>query len=274
VPIRRWTPWAYTGGLVLLTVASAIWSASTSPQPPRHRALAALPPPAVTTTTTTAVLPSLSGSLTISATDLHVGQQVTVSGSGCPVGHWGTAVLQEGTNGPLIFDTSGLDDEEQFFTSATGDEAGGIVGADGRWTMTALVPMVDPGAATLTGWCIPQQGDDGESIEFYYPDYQQVMVSTPYQLVVEPATTVTAGTTLMVNLVGGSCPGVSGAQLNLYSGSGIEVAFEADDTVPGWMYELTVPAGLSAGLYQLEADCVYDPGQVQGSYAPVIITVQ
>jgi hypothetical protein len=92
------------------------------------------------------------GSLTISATDLSVGQQVIVTGTGCPGGAWGTPTLQP-DNDPAVFDpgNGGLYPLEDEFVTDPGTDPGGTVGADGVWTMVGTVPMIPSGPATLTG---------------------------------------------------------------------------------------------------------------------------
>jgi hypothetical protein len=205
-----------------------------------------------------------------------VGEQVTVTGSGCPAGHWGTPVLQSDDD-PAVFNAGngGLYDSEEYFdTSNSPANAGGTVGADGLWTMTGTVPMIPPGPATLTGWCTPQAGDDGGSIEFNYVPGLRVSVSTAYQIDVEQGTTVKAGTTLALNLVGGDCPGVSTPYVGLYSESRIQLALTTASAAGVWPYAVAIPPGLTPGQYLLEADCVYSRGLVEGSYAPLTITVQ
>lgn len=201
---------------------------------------------------------------------------MTVTGTGCPVGQWGTPVLQS-DNQPAVFSpgNGGLYDEEEYFvTSNSPANAGGTVGSNGQWAMTGMVPMIPPGPVTLTGWCMPQEGDDGASIEFNYLPGLRVTVSTSYQLNVEQGTVVKAGTTLELNLIGGACPGVSTPDIALYSGSGIHVALATASTMGGWQYAVAIPAGSTPGQYHLEADCVYSRGLVEGSYAPVTVTVQ
>jgi hypothetical protein len=212
--------------------------------------------------------------LTASSTDLSVGEQVTLTGTGCPPGHWGTPVLQSDDE-PAVFNpgNGGLYDAEEYFLTSSGDDAGGTVGTNGQWMTTGTVPMIPPGTATLTGWCMPEQGGDGASIEFNYLPGLRVTVSTSYGLDVEQGTTVKAGTTLEVNLVGGVCPGASTPDIYLY-GSDIQLTPASASAVGGWQYAVAIPSGLAPGHYRLEADCLYSRGLVDGSYAPATITVQ
>ena len=279
----RWYSWIAVVGLMALTLGTAIWSASTAPSAsysgvgvpaPSHHATA-LP-----NTTTTSLSPPTTTPpnrvLTISSTDLSVGEQVTVTGTGCPAGHWGTPVLQSDDE-PAVFNpgNGGLyDDEEYFVTSNSPANAGGTVGSNGQWTMTGTVPMIPAGPATLTGWCMPQEGGDGASIEFNYVPGLRVTVSTSYRLDVEQGTTVEPGTTLALNLLGGACPGVSTPDVALYSGSRIQLALATASAVGEWRYALAIPPGLAPGQYVLEADCVYSRGLVEGSYAPFTVTVR
>ena len=91
---------------------------------------------------------------------------------------------------------------------------------------------------------------------------------------VEEGTTVDAGTTLHVTLLGSTCPGVSHPFVDLYTGSQIQVVTATASTVSGWPYALALPPGLTPGQYRLEADCVYSRGAVYGSHAPLTITVR
>jgi hypothetical protein len=121
---------------------------------------------------------------------------------------------------------------------------------------------------------MPQEGDDGSSIEFDYIPGLRVMVTTPYRLAVERGTTVNAGTAVDVNLLGGTCQGVSGPEVDLYTGAQIKVVTATASSVSGWQFALALPPGLMPGQYRLEADCVYSRGAVEGSYAPVTITIR
>jgi hypothetical protein len=261
--MNRWHAWAAPALLTTLALATAVWSVATSPR--------GSTPSATTTTTTT---PPPDRVLTVSSTHLSVGEPVTITGSGCPPGHWGTPVLQSDESPAVLTPGSGgLYDSEEYFDTGPGTGPGATVGTDGAWVMTATVPMVPPGPATLSGWCEPTDGDGGVSIEFTYLPGLRVTVTTSYQLDVEQGTTVNAGTVLDINLLGGDCPGPSSPDIYLYD-SGVQVVPAAPSTVDGWRYTVAVPAGLAPGQYRLEADCVYSRGAVDGSYAPVTITVR
>jgi hypothetical protein len=267
---------------MLLTVGTAAWSAATDTGPPHAitvsrpsrpsspaAAVVPAPPASPTTTTTTPRL------LTVSTTKLSVGDEVTVTGTGCRAGHWGEPVVQSDDE-PFVFNpgNGGLYNDEEYLSSPSGDYAGGIVGHDGRWTATGTVPMIPPGSATLTGWCMPEEGDDGESIDFDYIPGLRVTVSTPFQLAVEQGTSVSPGSTLDVNLLGGTCGGVAGPLVDLYTGAQIKVVTATASSISGWQFALALPPGLMPGQYRLEADCVYSRGAVFGSYAPTTITVR
>jgi hypothetical protein len=199
---------------------------------------------------------------------------VTVTGTGCPPGHWGTAVLQPDDEPSVLTPgNGGLYDLEEEFVTNPGTNPGGRVGANGQWSMMATVPMIPPGPATLTGSCMPQEGGDGESIEFSYLPELKVSVTSPDQLEVEHGTTVKPGTDLEINLLGGTCPGPSSPDIRLYSGSGLSLAAASGSAVAGWQYAVSIPSGLAPGQYRLEADCVYSRGVVYGSYAPSMITI-
>ena len=122
----------------------------------------------------------------------------------------------------------------------------------------------------LTGWCMPQRGPDGAT-EFAYPGVP-VTVTTRFRLAVEPATKVKPGATLSVKLLGGACPGSSVATVTLFTGSQLPVTSSNGST--SGVFTVTVPPAALSGQYQLEADCTYSRGLVEGSYAPTEITVE
>ena len=266
--------------LTVLTGATATWSVATAPRGLRRDAVVvpSVPPRStsvLTTTTTSSPTPTTPPSriLSVSSTDLAVGADVTVTGTGCPVGDWGTPALQS-DDVPFVFTprNGGLYSLEDEFVTAPGTDPGATVGADGQWTLTAIVPMVPPGPATLTGSCAPEEGDS--ATEFTYPPGLRVTVSTSFGIDIEQGTTVKAGTVLDFNLVGGGCPGPSYPDIYLYTGAQLQVTQASPSTGGPWQYSLTVPPGLTPGAYRLEADCLYSRGAVYGSYAPATVTVQ
>ena len=132
--------------------------------------------------------------LTISSTNIAVGEQVKVTGTDCPAGFWGTASLDYGVNVPFIFESGGHQSEEDF-TTANGDAVGGTAGNDGRWAMSATVPMMSPGMLTLTGFCTPDKSDDNDlTSDFRYPTVP-VTLTSPYQVEVQPTAALRSGTT-------------------------------------------------------------------------------
>jgi hypothetical protein len=203
---------------------------------------------------------------------------VTVTGTGCPVGHWGEPDVDPDRIPAIFNTTSGRFRVESWFFTSTGDFAGGTVGRDGRWTMTATVPMVPPGQAEIVGSCAPTQGSRGAQIEFHYPGVS-VTVSSPFRLEVEPSTTVKAGTRLTLSPLGGKCPYLSGSNPEVHLYSGLDVSLSDGDSHPvstpsGWKSFLVVPVALQPGEYTLEADCTDYFGGVDGTYSPVVITVR
>lgn len=234
-------------------------------------------------TTTTAVPPSTTTTapadahLTISSTDVSVGEVVDVTGTGCPAGYLGEPDLYAvGPNAPAILHQAGYTDIGMFFLATNGNSRA-TVGHDGLWTMMGVVPMVPPGTAMLGGICSPTEDGDVGSPQFYYPTLS-VDVTSRYRLVVEPSTTVEAGTRLTVTSVGGNCQhSFATPETSLYSVSDMDLA---DGTIPvvrssmPWKSLLTVPRGLAPGRYRPEADCVVSRGAVYDSYVPVIITVR
>jgi len=68
--------------------------------------------------------------------------------------------------------------------------------------MTAPVPMVPPGPAKINGWCTEPAGYPYWSVLLYYSEVA-VNVTSPYRLQVLQGTSVSAGTMLQVNAIGG-----------------------------------------------------------------------
>jgi hypothetical protein len=134
--------------------------------------------------------------------------------------------------------------------------------------------MAAPGKSVLTGWCIPNENDDGSAIEFDYPSLP-VTVTTRFLMTVEPGTSVETATMLNVDLLGGVCPNSAASpQVALYSSSHKDVADGSGGPAPGRHWALEVPKGLVPGRYQLEADCILGRGAVFGTYAPLTLTVR
>jgi hypothetical protein len=272
VRIARDWPYVAVGFVLILALAT-----SCSPTTATLRA----PSPTSSVVPVTVALPTISttsvpvkGVLQVSSTELTVGTGVTISGTECPPGHWGTASLVPNPY-PAIFQPAngGLYPSEDSFNDAAGDAyPGGTADATGRWTMSVTVPMVPSGAAIVMGSCRPQVDGDGASIEFTYPDIS-VTVTSPFRVEVEPSTTVAPGSTLQVYLAGGVCPGASSPETYLYDTDQVQVVQATPFYSTGQEYRLTVPSELTPGLYSLEADCVYSRGVVQGSYTPIPITV-
>ena len=282
-PFRfRWKRWLLTTVLMGACMTACSVSSSTNSPPPSRSTQVSSTTPATTAipSTTTTTLPSTTTTapadahLTISSTYLSVGELMTVTGTGCPVGYWAEPRLyQVGPSPPAIFHQAIWEDAEAFFQTETGKQ--GIVAHDGLWTMNGIVPMVPQGTGTLGGTCSPMvDGGEADPV-FYYPTLS-VKVTSRYRMEVDPGTTVDAGTRLTVTSVGGNCPSFTGTDLRLYSPSDSDVA---DGTLPivkssvPWKSLLTVPRGLKPGHYRLEADCV-EGYAVSGSYTPVAITVE
>jgi hypothetical protein len=89
-------------------------------------------------------------------TKVTVGELVVVTGTGCPVEHWGLA-FSPAVPAPRRSSPDGLVDEEGLFDTGSNGFAGGIVGRQDRWKMTGIVPMVPPGPTELGGSCTPNE---------------------------------------------------------------------------------------------------------------------
>jgi hypothetical protein len=203
-----------------------------------------------------------------------VGETVTVTGTGCPVGNWGRPQLYGGPNSPWILDGPNMGDLEAYFSPNAANFAEGVVEQDGRWTATGVVPMVPPGRTELTATCEPSGGFSGP-VEIQYPSVWVDVTSTPYRLDVRPSTNVKPGATLSISSLGGGCDPAYYPQVSIYSPSHADVA---DGTVTGnattnWQSELVVPRTLKPGKYGLEADCTNAQTVVYGTYAQTAIIV-
>ena len=114
-----------------LAACSKSASTSTSSTRPTHvtpSTTSTVPSTATTPIPTTTTPPAPADAhLTISSTDWTVGELVTVTGTGCPVGHWGEAELYGGPNAPAILDGGGMFDVEMYFLTSSGDMPGGTV---------------------------------------------------------------------------------------------------------------------------------------------------
>jgi len=280
---------------MVLTVAGAAWSASTAPRrpgpgptipAPALRVIGTGGPPVTVASTPSGLAstpsappPPTGGSavLTVSSTNVTVGQALTITGTGCRPGQWATATVEPARE-PLVFDDGGhgLSDGEGLLFDGTGAVAEATVDGHGRWSLSAIVPMVPPGPASVTASCRPTPDGDGTPVESPYGAGRPLSVSSPYDLAIAQGTSVGAGTTLEINPSGGDCPGASTSQLTLYSENGVDEAAGSSGRMPGWRWSLAVPAALAPGPYQVEVDCEYiggGDGVVQGSYAPVTVTV-
>lgn len=236
----------------------------------------------VTTTSSTTVPPTTTTTapadahLTINATNLTVGELVTVTGTGCPVGSWGMPELYGGPNSPWIFDGPNMGDLEAYFRTNSYDVSEGEVTSDPRWSATGRVSMVPTGPTLLGAMCMPSVGFSGP-VEFQYPTLWVDVTYTPYRLDVQPSTTVEPGATLSITSLGGGCP-IEFPQVSLYSRSHADVADArltvADQSPVAWHANLVVPRTLKPGAYGLEADCVGSRTVVYGTYAQRTITVR
>jgi hypothetical protein len=218
---------------------------------------------------------------------MQVGESVTISGADCPAGAWGTANLERSGTTPDIFTGGiGLYDGESEFTTSNGI-LGVTVDHSGHWTMTASVPMLDPGPATLHASCASNVAGGIGPVEFTYHAIP-VSLTTHYAIEVEPALSVAPGTTLTVTAIDGGC-GIPGyAYFGLYTttakvtqlaegtgrpGYGAPSSSPSGEQEAIWSDTLPVPSTLAPGHYFVEADCFYSRGLVLGSYPGVTLTV-
>jgi hypothetical protein len=215
--------------------------------------------------TTTAVPINSSARLTTSSAMLTAGADVTIAGTECPPGDEGNATLSQTIN-DLPFTAR--------FVPVAGTR---IAGTDGSWTMAATVPIMLRGTAMLQSVCGPTRPGVG-GLTFRYPTVE-VTVTNPARLVVLPATTVTAGTTLTISAVGGGCPNESMPEVLSSDPSGASPFVRGNPTVGpqgvlSWPVTLLIPPGSRPGQYDLSRDCSIQEQLVVGMYEPLTITVE
>jgi hypothetical protein len=138
--------------------------------------------------------------------------------------------------------------------------------------MNAPVPMVPPGPAEVTGSCQLPEGYPDWGAKLQYSDVA-VDVASPFYLQVFQGTSVSAGSLVRVNAIGGECPRWTEPDISLYSKPGTDVADGRPSTLPGWQWSLLVPNTLKAGRYQLEEDCFDGNQTIAGTYRPLTITI-
>jgi hypothetical protein len=232
------------------------------------------PPPATTQQSPT----NGTATLSVSTATLTVGQPITVNGNDCPEGSWASASLLPSNrdNYPAIFGTPFSTGGAFGETVLLSNGATRVTSGPGdTWTISTAVPMVFPGPSMVTASCRPP--DTTAPSGFLYQP-KDVAVSTPYVLSVTPGTTVSPGTTLTVEPVGGDCGPYTSPFVALYQtmGTVAVVNYSWGKALSGayWQASLAIPSGLKAGHYQLEADCDQSRGAIFGSYAPLQITVE
>jgi hypothetical protein len=197
----------------------------------------------------------------VSATNLAVGQSVTLTGNDCPPGTLVTTSL-----GPQ---------------NSVGDTH--EAGPDGTWSVTTTIAPGVYGPATVSAFCVNV---------FLYPNTIAVTFSTPYHLTVLPSTTVAPGATLTIEPVGSFCSsidsvivGVSPVPIPSFVpdssaswpvpllDSGTDNAGSSQVVDPdSWHTTVTLPTAVAPGTYYVVAGCAYSRS-VPGIYQPTAIKV-
>jgi len=282
VPLGRWGSWTALVVLIALTCVSAtlsLWSAPRlGPSGPTSTRKQTSSSGSQTTTTTLNLTPvgwlprgctPLEGTcapagaqFTLSATNLAVGQSVTLTGNDCPPG-------------TLVITSLGPENH-------VGDTH--VAGADGTWSVTTTISPGTYGPYTVTAGCVNV---------FDYPNSFAITVSTPYHLEVLPSTTVAPGTTITVEPVGTFCTSLDSASVGISSVP--DATFDPVDSnstwpVPlqvfpmdmtsssqvvssSWHATLTLPTTMQPGIYYVVAGCSYSRSY-PGLFAPTAITVR
>jgi hypothetical protein len=254
----------WRGVVVVSAVALAACSTASSPTTSRH--IQSSVPYTMATVTTIPV--NNSAHLAVSSTQLTVGKQITVSGTGCPAGSSGTVDLSQTLN-DANFDP--LDDGNGAIRQPPTAPV-----VNGSWTVSMAVPMLEEGSAVVTGSCGTATESSGTT-RFRYPNVPVTVVLADH-LTALPSTTVNAGTTLTVSPVNGGCdPGApyvtfddpTGASAPVFGnptiGAGHRLRFPVT---------IVVPPSTRPGTYRVDAFCSVDNFHTySGAYQPLTITV-
>lgn len=198
-----------------------------------------------TTTTLPTLAPGAKDSFTATPTVATIGDRITYRGEGCS-GEVQTATA----GGPVL--TIRPD-------------------ANGSWSATSVVSdRSGIGRVEASATCLP-----GAPVDRYTPIF--IEVSTYRHLIVEPGTSVQAGTTLTIHGVG-ACPSdLHGMAVNLSTQHYGQVPGTKDLVFPtdangNWSTTLAIPTSTPPGAYVLNAQCiVFRVEPVE--YTPLPITV-
>jgi hypothetical protein len=239
--------------VVMLAVATELASCSTAHSEGPSRKVATTQGATVPTTA-----PPINNTarLTMSSNTWAVGSPITVEGSDCPAGDYGSVSLSQ--TSPVQW----LPFHDAGFVS-------GNAGPDHRWQLTGLVPMMYLGSVQVGAWC-----HTPTSRLFAYPP-TSVTVTTADTVNVSPGTTVRAGTASTVTSAE-ACQGTGAPEafLSNLGDTAMGGSFLASRDSEGRIgFPVTVVAPSSPGAYQLVTVCSDYHGDYEGVYEPVTISV-
>ena len=190
--------------------------------------------------------------LTLDPAEPTVGHPASVAVRGCPVGNTIRVrfVVPVGPGGGSAGPTS-------------------VVSSD-PMTLHYTFPDGAVGPVDAVVQCLEATSDH---VVFDYP-VQKIVVTTDRRLRVEPATPVAVGATIAITPQGPACAVHTTVSVGLEVPAGVTpVHGQVSDPSSGrWSAQLTVPATLAPGTYQLDASC-YDGRSLVGVYTPVTIEV-
>jgi hypothetical protein len=256
---RRSVPWMLLAVLGCLTAGAAALGIDRSPVSTNSARPAPSFPPSPAPVTPPVAVPNVGAyripagtTFSVSTTQWTVGELVTLSGNNCPA--------SEGIATSLAATTSGAPFSR---------------GADGKWSVTATVPVGAWGPEQASATC----GDLSAGAPlFKYPQTYSVFISTPYALNITPSGPLAPGSPLTVTPTASFCStldtievGVALLPTPFTAGSGAPwlvqpvlaetqsstSGFEVINDVP-WSAVITIPPDAHSGNYYVAAACMMD----------------
>ena len=208
-----------------------------------------------------------SARLSASSTQVSVGSTVMVSGTECPMGHFGVAVIyKDGPSGTQV-------------VSGGRTEAPAPVGPDGIWSAAITGPLVQNGPAAIGGYCTQQvsgAGQASEYIDFEYPPLPVAVVGTP-GVGVSPTGGARPGSTINLHLEHNLCqpgaypvatiaPSVGNSTM---TAGGIFPTARTDPPNSPLNSSIAIPSSFLPGSYVITVDCLLGGRTFVGDYEPV-----
>jgi hypothetical protein len=258
---RRMTRWR--GGIVVLALVLGACSRMASPTTTARQVRPTVPYTMPTSTTTPV---NYAAHLTVSSTMLTVGEQISISGTGCPIGSTARPDLGQTLNGVhfLPLDAGAV---KQVPTAPVVNDS---------WTVSLAVPMLEEGPALVGAFCEITTG--GSTVtRFTYPSVPVTVVLGAH-LAVLPSASINAGTTLTVNPANKGCdPGAPYVSFDDPTGASQGVPGHPTIGRDGYLQfpvTIVVPPTTRPGTYLIRGSCSVDGHTYSGLYEPLVIMVR